>query len=60
MIKKETIEDIDIMDGIDFKTNQKKVREENKKKDLELRILLGLYVFVVILLILIIAVIKGG
>ena len=58
MIKKETLEDIDVMEGIDFKTNKKKVRDENKRKDLESRILLGLYVFIVILLILIISIIK--
>ena len=58
MIKKETLEDIDIMEGIDFTANKKKVRDENKRKDLKSRILLAFNVFIIILLILIITIIK--
>ena len=53
MIKKERLEDIDIMEGIDFKKNKEKVRQEIRIRKIESIVLLGLYVLIIVLIIII-------
>ena len=53
MIRKERVEDIDIMEGIDFKKNKEKVRQEIRIRKIESIVLLGLYVLIIVLIIII-------
>jgi len=53
MIRKERLEDIDIMEGIDFKKNKEKVRQEIRIRKIESIVLLGLYVLIIVLIIII-------
>lgn len=59
MIKKERLEDIDVMEGIDFKKNKEKVRHEIRIRKIESIVLLGLYILIIVLIIIIISIIKG-
>lgn len=51
MDKKEKLEDIDVMEGIDFKTNQIRYREEQKKLERIKLIQLSILIIVLVLLI---------
>ena len=53
MIRKERLEDIDIMEGIDFKKNKERVRQEIRIRKIESIVLLGLYVLIIVLIIII-------
>lgn len=41
-MKKEKLEDIDVMEGIDFKSNQERIRRQVRRKQSKKTILLGI------------------